>query len=107
MKKIHPVVDMLLGVLIALAAAHVYSVIIFWKTIDSHNPKEVAVLFLIVPFYALLYTFWFVIPLGAALGIAIPEAVRNKSRWMAALLGAALGIGVGLMIGLFLALIST
>lgn len=106
MKKNHPIIDMLLGIVMALAAASIYSIIISWNTLDSHKPEDVAALFIFVPLYALLYTFWFVIPMGAALGIAIPEAVRNKSRWMGALLGAALGLVAGLMIGLLLALIS-
>ena len=50
--------------------------------------------------YAVLVSSWFVLPLGAVLGIAMPKIVRDCSSKSALLRGALVGIGVAAMAAL-------
>lgn len=84
----------LLGIAIALVAAYFFTVVFFTFIMGMRGMRA---LFSLIPLIGLLYTFWVVIPLGAALGMLIPKMVYGKSRWMAALQGAGLGAVSGLI----------
>lgn len=77
-----------LGIALALVAAYLFPSVLFTMI---EGPSGFLVLFTVIPLYGLLYSFWLVIPLGAALGMLIPQMAKGKSRWMAALHGAVLG----------------
>lgn len=86
--------DILKGVALALVAAYLYPVV-FLLFLDG--PRGLLLLFSIIPFIGLLYSFWLVIPLGAALGLLIPRMAYGKTLWAATLQGALFGAAGGLV----------
>ena len=78
----------LVGIVHALVAAYLFPVAL--ATLGEGS-SGFMVLFTVIPFYGLLYSFWIVIPLGAALGMLIPQMARGKTRWVAALYSAGYG----------------
>jgi hypothetical protein len=84
----------LTGIAIALVATYLFPVVLF--TILEW-PRGFLILFSAIPFVGLLYSVWLVIPLGAALGMLIPQLAIGKTRWMAALYGAGFGAVGGLV----------
>lgn len=83
----------LLGIAIAIVAAYMFPV--FLVTL-LEGWQGILLFFNGAPLLILIYTFWLVIPLGAALGILIPRMARGKNRWTAALQGAGFGAIAGL-----------
>jgi hypothetical protein len=94
MMKNTAIKNVLLGIAISLVAAYLYPVVLFTLL---EGTLGLEVLFSLLPLYGLLYTFWIVIPLGAALGMLIPKIAYGKNRWMAALQGAGFGAVGGLV----------
>jgi hypothetical protein len=94
MMKNTTVKNALLGIAIALIAAYLYPAFLFTLI---EGPRGLEVLFSAFPLYGLFYSFWLVIPLGAALGMLIPKIAHGKNRWTAALQGAGLGAVGGLV----------
>lgn len=84
----------LLGICLALVAAYLYVAVV---GVFIAGARGLSILFSSIPFVLLFYTSWVVIPLGAALGMLIPQIAAGKTRWMAALQGAALGAVAGLL----------
>ena len=80
----------LVGTALALVAAYILPVLLL-KVLGFVGPL------IIIPLYSYLYTCWLVIPLGAALGMFIPQMAKGKTRWMAALHGAGFGALAGLV----------
>ncbi len=78
----------LVGIAHALVAAYMFPVVV---ATFIEWPHGFLVLFSAIPLYSLFYTFWLVIPLGAALGMLIPQIAKGKDRWTAALQGAGFG----------------
>jgi hypothetical protein len=89
--------NVLLGIALALVAAYFYPIVLV-TLMDGTLGLEV--LFSGLPLYGLFYTFWLVIPLGAALGMLIPKIAYGKNRWIAALQGAGFG-AVGGLVSIF------
>ena len=84
----------LLGIVLALVAAYLY-VVAFAIVIEG--PRGWVVFFSIIPFVVLFYTSWVIIPLGAALGMLLPQMAYGKTRLQAALHGAIPGAVAGLV----------
>jgi len=84
----------LLGIILAIVAAYLFPVVLL--TIFDW-PRGFLVLFTAFPLFALFYVSWMVIPLGAALGMLIPQVAYGKARWKAALLGTGIGAFTGLV----------
>jgi hypothetical protein len=83
----------LLGIAIALVAAYMFPVVLVTLL---EGWQGILLFFSAAPLMGLLYTFWLVIPLGAALGMLIPQMAHGKNRWTAALQGAGFGAIGGL-----------
>lgn len=81
------------GVVIALAAAYFFAVLLIAVT---DGPGGLKYAFGPLALFALVYTSWVVVPLGAALGMLIPRIAAGKNRWAAALHGAGYGAAGGL-----------
>lgn len=86
--------DASLGIALAVAAAYLYAVFLFVFILGA---RWGWVVLTTGPLAALFYTSWAVIPLGAALGMLVPQLAHGKGRWMAALQGAGLGAGAGFL----------
>ncbi|HKR00399.1 MAG TPA: hypothetical protein VJT09_06985 [Pyrinomonadaceae bacterium] len=78
----------LVGIGLALLAAYLYPIFLFTLL---EGPRGFLAIFSFFPFYLLLYSLWLGIPLGAALGMFIPQMAKGKRRWTAALQGAGFG----------------
>jgi hypothetical protein len=83
-----------LGIALALIAAYLFPAFLLFF---FEGPGALLIMFSTIPLYGLYYSFWVVIPLGAALGILIPQIAYGKSRWVAALQGALYGMVAGLV----------
>ena len=84
------------GVFSALAMAYVYSLLIL---ICSGETAD----FVYFPLWAVAVTSWFVVPLGASLGLLIPFCVIRRS-WSATVFAGAM---LGLMVSCLVALLTT
>ena len=81
------------GMAVSVLGAYVYAVLIIWN--GDSSSMSLHELFVTGPLFALSYTFWFIIPLGAAVGILIPKNVRGVSRGRAILYGLGFAVVVG------------
>lgn len=92
--------DVLLGVFLSLVAAYMFCIVagIWTTTLDGRwATADIADLFIGGPVFALAFTFWLVVPIGAILGSLIPALVKNKSVGMSILYGLVLGFVIGLL----------
>ena len=81
--------NVLLGIALSLVAAYIFPILLL-NLLGFVPPLTV------IPLYALFYTIWLVLPLGASLGMLIPQIAKGKTLWMAALHGAGFGAVAGL-----------
>src|SRR5262245_31071023 len=81
------------GASIAAGGAFIWAVFSFtcWF-FQGHNPGETLVHVVAYAAWAILMTSWFVVPLGATLGLVLPRIVSRCSRQAAFVRGAVLGI---------------
>jgi Na+/H+ antiporter NhaA len=56
----------------------------------------------VIPGFALAYTFWFIIPLGAIVGVLIPKIVGSKTALESILYGIFFGLAIGILGGVVL-----
>ena len=84
----------LLGIILANIAAYMFPTVLI---IVLEWPRGFQVLYSPLPLFALFYVSWIVIPLGAALGMLIPQVASGKARWTAALQGTGIGALAGLV----------
>ena len=87
--------DTLKGIAIALVAAYFFGIgfsLLFGFDDPMTKPGSI---FIVIPIVGLLYTFWFVIPIGAVLGILIPKIARDYSRQASITYGLLLGVAIG------------
>src|SRR3954467_10518830 len=94
-RKMHPVWKQTwVGALSALGVAYAYVVLLM--VCAGERPSTEA--YVLLPLWAVLHTSWFVIPVGAVLGLAIPRWFGGCSPAVAALAGAGVGALAGLLI---------
>jgi hypothetical protein len=95
------------GIAIALVAAYGFG-IFFGLSFNSGRADIANSLFgglIVIPIIGLLYSFWFVIPIGAILGILIPKIARNYSRKITLIYGLLIGLAIGITLSLILSAI--
>jgi hypothetical protein len=84
------------GIAIALVAAYFFG-IVFGLLYGSRSLFDsVFGSFILIPIVGVIYTFWFVIPIGAIFGILIPKIARHHSRKVTIIYGLLIGIVVGI-----------
>src|SRR6266705_272428 len=86
------------GIGTALLASYVYGVLV-WTVFGPFQP-----LTLLAGVYSVIVTAWFVLPLGAVLGLSLPNAASRLRPSHAAIQGFALGVLCGLLCGLLLSI---
>src|SRR5688500_7989877 len=83
------------GVLVAFSGAFAWALVsIAWTGRKSANDFMDWMAVPLWALYAVLVASWFLLPLGACLGLAMPSCVRRASRRGAFLKGALLGVGI-------------
>ena len=92
--------DMFKGIALALVAAYFFAFLFMLAL--AHQSESALSEAAIGGFVGILISFWFVIPLGAALGLLIPWLFAGCSRSAALLGGALLGFYLGLVGGILI-----
>ena len=92
--------DMLKGIALALVAAYFFA-FLFMLALD-HKSESALSEAAIGGFIGIRISFWFVIPLGAALGLLIPWLFAGRGFGDALLGGALLGFYLGLVGGILI-----
>jgi hypothetical protein len=90
----------LLGIGHALLATYVATTWIFFASLPLRTAEALGILVIVSP-GAVLFSSWFVIPIGATLGFALPRVVKTRSIVMAFAIGAALGLIAGSVAAFF------
>src|SRR4051812_5801267 len=90
--------QMMVGALISTSGAYAWAVL-FFSFYASREGWMRGVP--IVAGYAVLVASWFVVPMGAALGVVIPRIIHRCPARSAILRGALLGIGAGVLANCF------
>ena len=91
---------MLLGIGHALLATYVATTWIFIASLPLRAAEVVGILVIVSP-GAVLFSSWFVIPIGATLGFVLPKVVKTRNMIRAFSIGAALGLIAGAVAALF------
>jgi hypothetical protein len=93
--------EALTGIFLALAAAYFFSVLTALQYLPGRNlgvsiAGSLFTVFVFYPLFGLLYSFWFVIPIGAIIGVLIPKIARDYPRRTTVFYGLLLGVAVGI-----------
>ncbi|HEY0099094.1 MAG TPA: DUF5957 family protein [Pyrinomonadaceae bacterium] len=93
--------DALKGAGLALVAAYLFGcLLVLFSARGAPELSQVVV----TGFAGLCFSFWFVIPIGMALGVLIPKLSAGRSVGAAATGGALLGVAAGFIGGILLSL---
>lgn len=93
--------DALKGAGLALVAAYLFGFLL--ALFSARGARELSHLFL-AGFAGVCFSFWFVIPMGMALGVLIPKLFADRSGAAAVAGGASLGLAAGFIGGILLTL---
>jgi hypothetical protein len=81
------------GALLAVSGAFVWALFSFsYWFVKSHNPGETVFSGVVFAGYAVFVASWFVLPIGAVIGVTLPRVIERCSPRNALLRGAVLGI---------------